>query len=210
MKCACNVYVHILQYIKKYKIRYYFKNACTAHRIETSICKAVTHGLHHKMSDMWALRTGLLLPHEFGSRELHAWASHAPEVRKVKHLTVAIPSSLNASGIQGQMWLRTYPHDNQIGLGARNLSAITQVSCQHIPWEFTLQKSRMWKWVACACFALYVCVKVSTSQKSKWTFLIQMAAFLLIWNLFLKKCDRICGNGSVIIENFTVFYKGDW
>lgn len=132
----CMIYVHILHYIKKYKIRDYLKNAWKVHSIETWLCKAVTHGLHYKMSIVWAFRTGLLLPREFGSGEQYAWVLHATTVRKVKHLPAVIPASLNASGIQGQTWLRGYPYDSQICLAAHNLSAITQVSCQHISEEF--------------------------------------------------------------------------
>ena len=87
------------------------------------------------------------------------------------------------------------------------------VSCQHFPEEFNSQKRKMWEWecvCARACSALYTCVKACISAKPKWTCLIQVAAFLLIWNLVLNECHRICENSRVIIENFTVFYKRVW
>lgn len=194
MRMQCLIYFHILQYIEKYNTRDFLKNICMVHRIDTWICKAVTRGLHYNMSNVWVFRTGLVLPHEFGSGELQAWVSHATKVRKGKALTVVIPASLNSSDIQGQTSLRSYPIIIKFGLAAYNSSTIPQVSCQQIAREFNFQESKN----VCAC----ACVKSCTSQRPKWTFLIQMTSFLLIWNLFLKKCDEICGNGKVSFSQY--------
>lgn len=150
------------------------------------------------MSNLWAFSTGLSLHHGFGSGEPYTWSICATEVRKVKHLPVVIPASLDAAGTQGQTWFRGYPHDRSIDPTAHWLSSITQVSCQHFPEEFSSRKRKMWECVrADACFALYTHVKACISTKAKWTFVIQIVAFLLIWNLFLNECHRICEKSKV-------------
>lgn len=94
--------------------------------------------------------------------------------------------------------IRGNPHDRSIDPTAHWLSSITQVSCQHFPEEFSSRKRKTWECAyADACFALYTDVKACISTKAKWTFVIQIVAFLLIWNLFLNECHRICEKSKV-------------
>lgn len=133
-------------------------------------------------------------------------------IGKVKHLPVVIPASLNTSGTQSQSWFRGYPRNRQTGPVTPWLFSIIQVSYQH-SWGIQVRKGRCvvleGRVGVCAhgCFAPYTCVKASISVKSKGIFLIQMAAFLLIWNLHLNDCHRICENSTVNCYRKYDFYK---